>query len=445
MYEEAGKIVFEKCIFNSSITFNSENTTYKNCEFNSNLTISASKNLDVSGLNVKGDLNLFVGNGYLKLSGINEREEINNQNIFIMQSPISLEIDNVVAKKLGLSKVSTAVDKFRLNNIRVGEVDIDNVLLSGELKIEGSEIKKLQIKRVGGTNKRLSITNSKLDEIDFAVSQLTNTLISECAVATFKLTDANGPDSILNIERSKINSLEFLNLYNKGIISLRKLEVPLGGLVSFKATNLGKADFIYCDFSEAELEFENSKITEAFLSETEFPKRVSVNGKINHGQAQLAFGQLATAFQKQGDNIRSLEYNSREIEAHYKSLGFNSSDFFRKINLGLNFLSNNFGRDWVRGILFSFCIGFFFFWLLLISTDNFQIGMPTSNTNLLPAFLKFMNPLRFYELESIFKNTTVENEIKLKPFSFFADFGGRVFITYGYYQTIQAFRKFGRK
>ena len=56
-----------------------------------------------------------------------------------------------------------------------------------------------------------------------------------------------------------------------------------------------------------------------------------------------------------------------------------------------------------------------------------------------------MNPLRFFELETIFNNTSKEGNIKLNGYSYLADFGGRVFVAYGYYQTIQAFRRFGRK
>jgi hypothetical protein len=56
-----------------------------------------------------------------------------------------------------------------------------------------------------------------------------------------------------------------------------------------------------------------------------------------------------------------------------------------------------------------------------------------------------MNPLRFFELDALFNNTSKEDNIKLDGRSYLADFGGRIFVAYGYYQTIQAFRRFGRK
>jgi hypothetical protein len=56
-----------------------------------------------------------------------------------------------------------------------------------------------------------------------------------------------------------------------------------------------------------------------------------------------------------------------------------------------------------------------------------------------------MNPLRFFELESIFKVGQERPFLSLSGWSYFWDLWGRVFVAYGFYQTIQAFRKYGRK
>ena len=122
-----------------------------------------------------------------------------------------------------------------------------------------------------------------------------------------------------------------------------------------------------------------------------------------------------------------------------------SSDCFQKISLWLNSISNDFGRNWIRGAIFSFGVGLLFFCCLLVSTNSYKWGLPIFEKGLLPAYLKFMNPLRFYELETIFNNTPKQGIIKLTGLSYLSDFAGRIFIAYGYYQTIQAFRRFGRK
>jgi len=243
------------------------------------------------------------------------------------------------------------------------------------------------------------------------------------------------------VQNATIDNLEFEKVFNKGSITLRDIRIADHGTVSFRSSNLGKTDFILCDFTRAKLIFENSKLTESFFAESSFPRIVIGRGGINHNQAQLAFGQIAAAYQRQGDNVRALEYNAREVEALYRATRWKSWDILKKFNLWLNFISNNFGRYWMLGVVFSVFVGLLFFCFLLITTDKYEIGFPTIESTLVPVYLRFMNPIRFVDLESLFGAVSV----KLNNWSYFWDLLGRVFLTYGYYQTIQAFRRYGRK
>ncbi len=56
-----------------------------------------------------------------------------------------------------------------------------------------------------------------------------------------------------------------------------------------------------------------------------------------------------------------------------------------------------------------------------------------------------MNPIRFFDLSDLFKKEQDKHWLTLTWYSYVIDFFGRVFIAYGYYQTIQAFRRFGRR
>jgi hypothetical protein len=193
-------------------------------------------------------------------------------------------------------------------------------------------------------------------------------------------------------------------------------------------------------------EFENSKVTDVFISETSFPKSVYLNNSQSPSQSRLVFGQLATAFKNQGDNINALEYQSREFESHYNGLRLWSKSFFEVVNLWLNKWSNNFGRSWQRGVLFTVGVGILLFYFLVISSKEYTIAFGINIRNgMLPAFLKFMNPLRFFDTESLFKIQPESQVITLTSTSYFWDFLGRIVIAYGYYQTIQAFRRYGRK
>ncbi len=445
-YESAGKINFHDCIFNGMIKVHIENSSFSGiCVFNCDLTIYVAKESEISNYNVNGNFVLIGSSSNLILKNINQGQEINGQFIKIKGEFSELILENISGKVLEFSSKLEIKENLIIKNISIIELLIGMISLAKNMEMYNCKIGNLKFKNVTGVIKGLNIFDSTIEKMEFQISALASTSIIGGTINTLRLFNINQENSIINIEKTTVFNLKFERIFNNGLLTLRELNIPKKGLVSFKSSNLGKADFIYCDFSEASLEFENSKITEAFFSETEFPKKVIVNGKTNYGQAQLTFGQLATAFLKQGDNIRALEYNSRELEAHYKKIKLFSSYFFQKINLWLNFISNNFGRNWIRGVIFSFSVGLLFFCSLLVSTNLYRWGFPRFEKELLPAYLKFMNPLRFFELETLFNNTSKEGIIKLNELSYLSDFTGRVFIAYGYYQTIQAFRRFGRK
>jgi len=446
-YEKAGNVTFYNCIFNKSIGIEFRNSSFTgNCVVNSDLRIQASNDeTEISEIAVKGTLEVLGSPPKLTLKNINHGQDIKDQKIKISAPSHKILIQDIVGKQLEFSDHIKFVGELIVKNVEVSELVIGAIVLDTEMIINDCNITKFQIGNLSGNTRALIISDSVIGEMKLNIGTLKKTSIKDGSINNLQLHASNEKENILNIEKATIVNLKFENVFNNGLITLRELRIPPNGLVSFKSSNLGKADFIYCNFSKAILEFENSKITEAFFSETEFPKKVLVNGKKNYGQAQLTFGQLATAFQKQGDNIRALEYNSRELEAHYRTLKWLSPNFFHKLNLWLNAISNNFGRYWMLGVLFSFGIGLLFFCFLLVSTHQYKWGVPSFDWNLLPAYLKFMNPLRFFELEALFNNTPKEGSIKLNGLSYLADFGGRIFVAYGYYQTIQAFRRFGRK
>ena len=194
-----------------------------------------------------------------------------------------------------------------------------------------------------------------------------------------------------------------------------------------------------------------ARISEVSVLQTDFPKHFRTLGKYNPIQTQLAFGQLNTACQKQGESVKSLEYQSRELEAHYDCLKFFnnrkfSKDFSYAFTLGLNKWSNNFGRSWTRAVIFTFVVGVFSYYLVVINSLNFHLAFAIDiNEKLIKSFFSFMNPLRTFNLREIFEGKDKQPYLELSVFSHFVDFFARLIIAYGYYQTIQAFRRFGRK
>lgn len=447
---KSGRVNFVDCIFNNNVIV--DNTDYisflENCVFN--------KNLEISIYSVENEVILanFVVNNRFTVKG-NTKKRISIRNINIEQSIKEQEIlIDIECDKLGVDSVcckhfnlNGKLEKLSiLSNIEASYFRIDKLVTNTPLVVERSNIDLLLIRELNDKIKKLIISKChRIKELYLKLDQINNTDISNCTIDILQISGSNKNEDLVNVEKVSVKELVINKVYNNGLLTFRQLTIPEKGKVSIKSSNLGKTDFINCEFSKATLEFENNKIAELFFSQTDFPKKVELDNKVNESQAQLAFGQLATVFQKQGDTVRALEYQSREIEAHYNTIELFSADFFKKVNLWLNKISNNFGRYWMRGVIFSFGIGFLFFYFLLISSNKYSIGFPSFDDKLIPAYLKFMNPLRFIDTEALFKTNESDLKITLNGWSYFWDFVGRVFVAYGFFQTIQAFRRFGRK
>ncbi|MDO4782356.1 MAG: pentapeptide repeat-containing protein [Capnocytophaga felis] len=110
-----------------------------------------------------------------------------------------------------------------------------------------------------------------------------------------------------------------------------------------------------------------------------------------------------------------------------------------KIILYLNKYSNNFGTNWVNGIVFILWVGMISYFLILISLSTqleWDIDNPDAWDNFLKHFLEVINVTHWKDIEPF--------GVKLNSLAYFFLFIGRIFIGYGYYQTIQAFRKYGK-
>ena len=109
-----------------------------------------------------------------------------------------------------------------------------------------------------------------------------------------------------------------------------------------------------------------------------------------------------------------------------------------KIILWFNKNSNEFDTNWVVGVNFSLLVGTLTYLIVLSSMFIFtDLTIDNINSSIfLTSLVDVFNITKWDNLEII--------GVKLKGFSYLLLFIGRIFIGYGYYQTIQAFRKFGK-
>jgi len=451
----AGNIRFKSCKFESEVKISeSINVELEDgCDFLNNLTIRRHvSDAVVSNIKVSGVLSIAgYDGGNLTLENINQGVPILKQRLNLLVKCQSIEIRNCNFDNFEFVGNSRVRGSVIASKNKINKIEVYSVYIGSQFVISKSELVSFVMNETNEPSGSLHFNDNKnKGEVWIAMSSCNYINIARSVAKSMTLTGMNKKDFIVDIVDLQVEEFSFDNIINEGKLGLRQVSISKNGRLVINSSNLGKVDFLLCDFEDSILDFDNSKLTEIFLAETEFPKSVESNGKESHRQAQLAFGQISTAFSKQGDTVRALDYQAREIEAHYKQLKLYDKKLrkvgFTKISLWLNKWSNDFGRNWQRGVLFSIIAGLFFFYLVVLASNEYRFELGFAyDPRVIPSFFRFMNPLRFFELESIFKTGQEKPFLTLNGWSYFFDLLGRVFVAYGFYQTIQAFRKYGRK
>lgn len=163
---------------------------------------------------------------------------------------------------------------------------------------------------------------------------------------------------------------------------------------------------------------------------------------------------------KVNDTIKALEYHAKEMKEYQKENSIFTrikwlqgtpiflkkfflyisklklyNSFLNNIPLFFNWISNNHGLSWFRGIVFTFAIS--------ILTALCILG--SSELIVCDYTIKGFKFTWFLIIKIINITNWKDFPFKIIGWSYVWLFIGRIFIGYGYYQTAQAFRRFGKK
>ena len=143
---------------------------------------------------------------------------------------------------------------------------------------------------------------------------------------------------------------------------------------------------------------------------------------------------LKSEAMKSNDSFLIAELNAKEMTMHYNTLRW-TKDFFDKTIFLLNKISTNFGEKWQRGVLFIFLSWTLSFSLIITLRDGIGKTFIWFDKDYLNEAVGFL--WQFGSL-SIIGNSYGWGDIIVFII-------GKILIAYGVYQTIAAFRKYGRK
>ncbi|WP_196888731.1 hypothetical protein [Aureivirga sp. CE67] len=232
-----------------------------------------------------------------------------------------------------------------------------------------------------------------------------------------------------------IENLIIRGFHNKGDILFTKL-ISKYDLV-IQDSIVGNLNFFNEDINYfEEIIISNSNLKGLILNK--YPKKIrsySSNPLKGYGSKKYSnrnlkniYSQLKIIAKTNGDidhmnKFKSLEFKKMVI---IKSLSFDS------IILFLNWISNNNGNSWFRGVLFTLSIGYLFFSLYI---NNLNLNL--SQNTLIENYILFISSFPKLELEK-YSELNKQWDVSLIIWI------SRIFISYGIYQTITAFRKYGK-
>ena len=197
-------------------------------------------------------------------------------------------------------------------------------------------------------------------------------------------------------------------------------------------------DFSLCSSIDSiqifNIKYNDDKYSIPNIVESDYESSVRFIGDIPLFNKKETYRIFKNQLDKIGDYTTALDFKKLEMKTYQQ---FTDLKSFEKIILWFNKCSNDFDSNWIQGVAFTFGCGILFSYLTLINTDNYvwdicfnNVSFDEISTNL----IKFMSPI--HDLHYIENQSAV---------AYLFDFLGRIFVGYGIYQTIQAFRKYKSK
>lgn len=345
----------------------------------------------------------------------------------------NLEFENCSFNKLVLRNITGYGVKF-IN------CQVDELLINGQLsrvEISSGFTKKLQVLPCSLNVLVISGKDNEITcgSVDASSNYVKTLQIFDSEIGELTLSRSKNESRRLEIENIKVGHLKLLSIRHGNDIKFKKIQ-PIEknqSLISIEGSTLTNVHFQDSDFSKFKhLLVKNSSLDGLKSDYIIWFKRII---KEDETEDFLAYRQLKGAMRNQHDSISETYFRAKEQNAYLNSLK-GSRRFGERIMLFLNKISNNHGVSWTRGLLFTTIISIFCFLLYLFSINIDNKITFHSPMDYLGYFSQFFIITHNFDFMS--------SVASINGLSYFIDVIGRILIGYGIYQTVQAFRKYGK-
>lgn len=367
----------------------------------------------------------------------------------------------------------SSIDKLYLKECNISSISINFAEIPSFSINENTFIEHFQYLPQSGSIPQLSIKDSSFGHLDFKDSifpEFSLLQITDCYVNKLSLIALCNFGSIFFNNLKPLESYHGFkkNEHNQNYVTNERQyefeQVNIKTCIRIQNADLGKMQFINCDLNAfTYFEYANAKMLDVFVAASQMPNESkflipSEQYNLNE-QKRLAYAQFKKIYENRGDTISSIRYQASELEAYRvllsqerESKTYRYSQFWwrnlgESIALYLNRYSSNYGNDWHLGVFITLL------WTAIcFSIYCYLIGFrPGTNIKMFWELcgygLQYLNPLR--DSDSSPFNDSIVKELRDYPISIGAgariwDYFSRIIVAYFVYQTIQAFRKFGK-
>lgn len=424
--EFRGHASFSRCFFEKYANFQktkySGNFNFERCTFNDSVWFNEAK-FDLFEVNFQYSI-FKAGLDAKKIEFVNETKAKDSLKTHSFITFEKAQFDN----KLNLSYIDFTCDCFFNGAKFESNVEFINTNFRASVAFNNSQINGNILFAIDpDKHEQTEIVSNKINRMSFSHTRIAGRIdIEHCVIDKLEGFFANiKKDAIVRVYRSIIKTIDFTSICNNGVLILEENKDQIDNFILTSAINLGV------------IETENTKIK-------------NIN---NRRTARI----LKDSALKYGNSIDALEFRKEEMrllkkERVDKKEGCN-------FLLWLNGISNNHGTDWKKGVYFTIICWLAFYLLFLIISRIGEIhALFTGKTvtwtfsNDISIAIKYLWSLDFLDTLSSWVDQldfkTVWWLFLLKTIQLIMVFIifilGKIAIGYGIYQTIIAFRKYGK-
>ncbi len=427
------RIKFDKCSFeNLTININKKsNLSFTNkCKINIELNISSSENTSSILIDDSYIMSLMLDD----LVGLSKLEITSNSTVDLLfirgikrRAIHNLNIQSgSLIKKTSISNYT--IEYLNLNQATLSNVKFENVHFSSSIDITSLSQSKIYFRN-----------SLIIDEFEsFNINTSTNLFLEFYNL----VVSENG--IIFSFRNNELCEIIFKHCFiNSHIKFITPAEFNLPNIYTYDS--VFKELVIFERTNPTNLQFYNTIFQNGILIPLDLPKKIKVKSIVKTHSSVWCI--LKNQALEKNDKITALTYRKYEMLSFTEELKWSRDNISEKFVLYLNRFSNNHGLSWIRGIEFTLIVWLLFYSLYSWASNGFIItkGLETLIFTQKEFWADAINflwlPQGLLELTKGLLKSTNGFYFAIMIISFIF---GKVFIAYGIYQLVAAFRKHGK-